>query len=82
MFCIGDIVSNAGPPTAQNAANQAKWLAKYFLNSFDKNKMDAYKTKELGKILHINGKLFIESKYYTGYIPNFLEPIIDYVYKR
>jgi dihydrolipoamide dehydrogenase len=82
VFCIGDIVSNAGPPTAQNASNQAKWLAQYFSNSFDKNKMDPYKINEIGKILHIDGKIYLESKYYTGYIPKIFESIIDYVYKR
>ncbi len=82
VFCIGDIVANRGPPTAQNASNQAKWLAQYFSNSFDKTKINPYKISELGKILHINGQLYLESKYYTGYLPNFLEPIIDFMHKR
>jgi len=35
IYCLGDMVGNAGPPTAQNAKNQGIWLAGYFNSGFD-----------------------------------------------
>lgn len=77
IFCLGDIVANKGPPTAQNAKYQAIWLADYFNNNFDSDwlKKNEFKEKELGKILHLNDKLYIESNFYSGY----LNKIFDYI---
>ncbi len=79
IYCIGDIVSNKGPPTAQNAKFQARWLAEYF-NS-NKKIDNEYKVKELGKILHLDDKIYLESKIYTGFLCNYVEKIVDYIYK-
>ena len=35
IYCLGDMVGNAGPPSAQNAKNQGIWLAQYFNYGFD-----------------------------------------------
>ncbi len=79
IYCIGDIVSNKGPPTAQNAKYQAKWLAQYFNNNF---KFDnEYKTKELGKIIHLDDKLYLESKYYNGFLCKYLTSVVDQIFK-
>ncbi len=80
IYCIGDIVSNKGPPTAQNAKYQAKWLAQYFNSNFD-NKNKVYQIKELGKIIHLDNKLYLESKLYNGFVCKYVENIIDYIYK-
>ncbi len=79
-FCLGDIVANKGSPTAQNARNQAVWLANYFNNDFKDN--NPYKVKEMGKILHFDNSIYLESKYYTGYLPKTIEPLIDEIHKR
>lgn len=80
IYCIGDIVSNKGPPTAQNAKYQARWLAEY-LNKNKSDKLDRYEVKELGKIIHLENKIYLESKYYSGFICKYLEDIIDFFYK-
>ncbi len=79
IYCIGDIVANKGPPTAQNAKYQAKWLASYFNN--DKKIPYEYKVKELGKILHTDNKIYLESEYYSGYICKHIEKLIQFFYK-
>ncbi len=78
IYCIGDIVSNKGPPTAQNAKYQAKWLANYFNNPKSDSK---YEVKELGKIIHLENKIYLESKFYSGYLCKYLENIIDFFYR-
>lgn len=79
IYCIGDMVSNAGPPTAQNAKNQGIWLAKYFNSGCDDNfiKSNPYEIKSNGKIIHLDKKIYLESKFYSGFIFNFIGKIID-----
>lgn len=79
IYCIGDIVSNKGPPTAQNAKFQARWLAEYF-NS-NKKTDNKYEVKELGKIIHLDDKLYLESKIYKGFLCKCVEKIVEYIYK-
>jgi len=83
IFCIGDMVSNAGPPTAQNAKNQAEWLAKYFNNNLSKEYLEnnKYEIQSKGKLVHLDKVTYLESKYYSGYIPNFICKMIDYFQK-
>ena len=79
IYCLGDMVSNAGPPTAQNAKNQAQWLAEYFNSDFDLEyiKKNPYKVKSNGKLIHLANKTYLESKYYSGYIPSFIIKLIE-----
>ncbi len=76
VYCIGDMVEGKGPPTAQNAKYQAKWLA----NHLNGKKQSEYKPNEVGKIIHIDNKIYIESKYYQGYLPSFFQRWIDWFY--
>ncbi len=68
IYCIGDMVSNKGPPTAQNAQNQGVWLAKYFNTKFNLEwlKNNIYEIKSKGKIVHLNNIRYLESEYYCG----------------
>ncbi len=79
IYCIGDMVANAGPPTAQNAKNQAKWLANYFNN--DKKSSTEFRVNEFAKIIHLEEQVYIESKYYSGKICKHFDYIIQFFYK-
>jgi NADH dehydrogenase FAD-containing subunit len=80
IHCLGDMVANKGPPTAQNAKHQAQWLANYFNNNMNINKVEPYKTKSYGKVLHLKDKLYIESDYYTGFMPQWMDTMIEFFY--
>lgn len=79
VFCIGDMVANMGPPTAQNTKNQAKWLSQYLNN--DKKDIE-YEIKDKGKVLHLNDKMYLESEYYNGYIIKPMNYFIDFFIKN
>ena len=81
IFCLGDMVANKGPPTAQNAKYQSIWLAEYFNNNLDTKwkEENEFENKELGKILHLDDKLYMESYFYSGYLNKFCDYIIDYI---
>ncbi len=79
IYCIGDVVSNKGPPTAQNAKYQARWLANYFNSEFKSE--DKYEIKELGKIVHLDNKIYIQSNFYNGFVCKHLENVINWFYK-
>lgn len=80
IYCLGDMVANKGPPTAQNAKHQAQWLAKYFNNNMNINKIAPYQIKSNGKVLHLKDKLYIESDYYTGFMPQWMDTMIEFFY--
>ncbi len=74
IYCIGDMVSNKGPPTAQNAKQHGIWLANYFNNN--KQITCEYKYEEQGKLIHLSDKTYLESEYYNDYIPIILSVFI------
>lgn len=78
MYAIGDIVASKshGPPTAQNAVQQGKYLATYFNNDF---KGDPYKYDEKGKIIHTDTNILLEIKDETYTLPKFIEFFIDWI---
>ena len=80
IYCLGDMVGNAGPPTAQNAKNQGIWLAGYFNSGFDVDyiKSNPYKVKSKGKMIHLKDKVYLESDYYSGFIPGFIANIVEW----
>jgi NADH dehydrogenase FAD-containing subunit len=80
IFCLGDIVENKGSATAQNAKYQAIWLADYFNNNLDEKwiEKNEFKEKELGKIIHLDDKLYVEINFYNGYLNKFFDYIIDF----
>lgn len=80
IYCLGDMVGNMGPPSAQNAKNQGIWLAKYFNSGFDNDylKSNPYEIKSNGKEIHLANHTYFESKYFCGFIPKFFHKIIDY----
>ena len=77
IYAIGDIVAskNHGPPTAQNAVQQGKYLANYFNNNFNG---PSYEYKEKGKIIHSKDSMIIETPYGIFNIPNQFKFIVDY----
>lgn len=79
IYCLGDMVGNMGPPTAQNAKNQAIWLAGYFNSDFDAKyeKLSPYKVKSNGKLIHLANGTYLESKYYSGFIPDLVVKLIE-----
>lgn len=81
IYCIGDMVANQGPPTAQNAKNQGIWLAQYFNSGFDSNylKTNPYQIKSKGKMVHLYDKVYFDSKYYSGFVPNFVAKITEWI---
>lgn len=80
IFCIGDMVGNQGPPTAQNAKLQGLWLAEYFNNNFDSNyiKNNKFESKTQLKLIHLNDKTYLESEYYNGFILKIYNKIINW----
>lgn len=83
IYCIGDMVANSGPPTAQNARLQAKWLAQYFNSGFDKKYLETNKFNpdSIVKLIHLNSHTWLESKYYTGPIHKYVDGIIGWFSK-
>jgi NADH dehydrogenase FAD-containing subunit len=81
IYCLGDMVGNAGPPTAQNAKNQAIWLAEYFNSDFDSEyiKSNPYKIKSNGKLIHLANGTYLESEYYSGFVPGIISKIIEWL---
>jgi len=79
IFCIGDMVGNSGPPTAQNARLQGEWLAGYFNSDFDKKYLESNKfvSESKGKLVHIGSQTYLESKYYSGFLPRFVVYFIE-----
>jgi len=80
IYCLGDMVGNMGPPTAQNAKNQAIWLAGYFNSDFNAEyiKSNPYQIKSKGKLIHLANETYLESKYYSGFIPSFIVKLIEW----
>lgn len=83
IYCIGDMVANSGPPTAQNARLQGEWLAQYFNSGFDKEylKSNKFKPNSSIKLIHLDSKIWLESKYYSGYVPQITDKIVDILSK-
>ena len=83
IYCIGDMVANAGPSSAQNAKLQAEWLGKYFNSEFDKKYVETNKFESniTTKLVHLNQYIWLESKYYSGFIPRFMDKIIGWTNK-
>ena len=80
IYCIGDMVANKGPSSAQNAKNQAKWLAGYFNFDFDSSylKSNPYKVESKGKLVHLDKTIILESDYYVGNIPKSIDKLIEF----
>lgn len=76
VYTIGDIVASKshGPPTAQNAVQQGKYLAEYFNNNF---KGKPYKFNELGKVIYTKNYIVLDSKYGVYKIPKILSPAVE-----
>ena len=82
------MVANKGPPTAQNAKLQAKWLANYFNKQTNKPlekqvMIDPFiipNNKETVKLLHLRDKIYIESQYYSGFMPQWMNTMIEHFY--
>lgn len=80
VYCIGDMVANKGPSSAQNARLHGEWLANYFNNNFEST--NKFESNINTKLIHLHDKIYVESKYYKGYLPKFIDNIIEYFYKN
>uniref|UniRef100_A0A6C0IBI3 NADH:ubiquinone reductase (non-electrogenic) n=1 Tax=viral metagenome TaxID=1070528 RepID=A0A6C0IBI3_9ZZZZ len=81
VFAIGDIVAGPpgkghGPPTAQNAVQQGKFLASYFNNDFAAEH-PPYKYNEFCKILHTKDSIYVEYDGTTFIMPKMFGWILD-----
>lgn len=83
IYCIGDMVANAGPPTAQNARLHGEWLAQYFNSRFDPEylKSNEFKSNITTKIIHLDKHIWLESEIFSGFVPNFIDKIIKWISK-
>lgn len=81
IYCIGDMVANKGPSSAQNARIQGEYLAKYFNSGLDKDYLqkNKFEIKSKGKLVHLLSDIYLESEYYSGFIPEFLNKIIEWL---
>ncbi len=85
IYCLGDMVANKGPSNAQNAKLQAKWLANYFNGISEKQVMVTEpfiipNIKETTKLLHLRDKIYIESSVYSGFMPQWMNIMIEHFY--
>lgn len=76
VYAIGDIVASKshGPPTAQNAVQQGKYLAEYFNNNL---KGEPYKFNELGKVIYTKNYIVLDSKYGVYKIPKMFSNVVE-----
>lgn len=83
IYCIGDMVANAGPPSAQNARIQGEWLAMYFNSGFDNKyfQTNKFESTSKGKLVHLVNDIYLESEYYSGFIPGIIDNIIEWINK-
>jgi NADPH-dependent 2,4-dienoyl-CoA reductase/sulfur reductase-like enzyme len=73
IYALGDIVAAKGPPTAQNAKQQGKYLANHFNNNF-KSEQD-YTYNEKGRVIDIGNGLLIEYGTYVVKLPSIFRNI-------
>lgn len=66
IFAIGDC-NGTYERSAQSAKSQGRFLAKLFNSDFDSN--NHYKYKSLGTFVKLPNCYYLESDYYSGYIP-------------
>ena len=78
IYAIGDIVASRkhGPPTAQNARAQGKYLANHFNGGFNG---EGYKYKGVGKIIHGADKIYLDYKGECHMLPKSFGFIVDWV---
>ena len=83
IYCVGDMVANRGPPSAQNARLQGEYLAKYFNSGFDENFLLTNKFESItkGKLVHLLKDTYLESEYYcyNGFIYGFVDKLIEWM---
>ncbi len=78
IYALGDIV---GPPSAQNAVQQAKYLARRF-NAGIQATTDGepYKYNEYAKILHCGDKIVVDSRWGAFTVPSWWTPLLRLFY--
>lgn len=78
IYALGDIVKDNGPPTAQNAKQQGKYLAKLFNNGFEGND---YQYKPKGHVISLGDELFYENGFHKIIFPMRTKVIFNYFYE-
>jgi NADH dehydrogenase FAD-containing subunit len=77
VYALGDVVTGHGPPTAQNAKQQGKFLAKHFNDDFQL--ISRYKYKEAGRVLDLGDGLLVEYNRHVMRLPSFFRFIFYYL---
>ena len=67
--------------SAQNDRIQGEYLARYFNSGFDKKflKTNKFESKTKGKLVHLIQDTYLESEYYSGFVPGFVNTIIEWI---
>ena len=67
IYVLGDASKNKGPPTAQNASQQGRYLAELFNSKFTKK--EPYTFKEIGRCLDLGHGHLIEFYGFVCFVP-------------
>jgi NADH:ubiquinone reductase (non-electrogenic) len=78
IYAIGDIIASKemGPPTAQNANQQGKYLANHFNNNFESK---SYKFIEKGRLIHSKEHIILDTQLGVLVLPKIVEPIFNFL---
>jgi NADH dehydrogenase FAD-containing subunit len=74
IYALGDAIKGRGPPTAQNAVQQGKWLGNEFNQGHSKTY--GYSFYEKGRVLDLEHCMFVEVLGTVWYVPYILTDII------
>jgi NADH dehydrogenase len=78
IYALGDIV---GPPSAQNAVQQGKYLARRFNEGIQATTDgEPYKYNEYAKILHCGDKIVVDSRWGAFTVPSWWTPVLRLFY--
>jgi NADH dehydrogenase FAD-containing subunit len=78
VYAIGDL---GGPPNAQNAVQQGKYLASRFNAGIQAEKTgDPYKYSELAKLVHCGNTIVVDSKWGAFMVPSWWDPVLRLFY--
>lgn len=78
VYAIGDL---GGPPNAQNAVQQGKYLAARFNAGIQDQKTgEPYKYSELAKLVHCGNTIVVDSKWGAFTVPGWWDPLLRLFY--
>jgi NADH dehydrogenase FAD-containing subunit len=80
IYLLGDLNKN-GPPTAQKAVQEGKFLARKLNNNLDNNFVYNFVYKDKGKLLHLKNEIIYEKNKTVLIFPLWTESIFDFIIK-